>query len=124
VHEESFLELSVLIQEWGDHMHATLRRYEGVDRQRTDELTEKVNDTLIPRLSELPGFNGYYLIEAGNGVMSSISLFETSAQADDSTLVATEWVREQQLEKVLPNPPKVTSGPVVAHKVNQLVSAA
>ena len=32
-------------------MHATLRRYEGVDRQRTAELTEKVNDTLIPRLS-------------------------------------------------------------------------
>ena len=46
-------------------MHATLRRYEGVDRERTDELTEKVTDSLMPRLSELPGFNGYYLIEAG-----------------------------------------------------------
>ena len=45
-------------------MHATLRRYEGVDRERTDELTEKVTDSLMPRLSELPGFNGYYLIEA------------------------------------------------------------
>jgi hypothetical protein len=104
-------------------MHATLRRYEGVDRQRTAELTEKVNDTLIPRLSELPGFNGYYLIEAGNGVMSSISLFETSAQADDSTRFVSEWVREQRLEGALPNPPKVTSGSVVAQKTNQLVAA-
>jgi hypothetical protein len=104
-------------------MHATLRRYEGVDRQRTDELTEKVNDTLIPRLSELPGFNGYYLIEAGDGIISSISLFETSAQADDSTLVASEWVREQDLEGALPNSPKVTSGPVVAHKASQLIAA-
>ena len=104
-------------------MHATLRRYEGVDRQRTAELTEKVNDTLIPRLSELPGFNGYYLIEAGNGVMSSISLFETSAQADDSTRSVSEWVREQHLEGALPNSPKVTSGPVIAQKTNHLVAA-
>jgi len=104
-------------------MHATLRRYEGVDRQRTAELTEKVNDTLIPRLSELPGFNGYYLIEAGNGVMSSISLFETSAQADDSTRFVSEWVREQHLEGALPNSPKVTSGPVIPQKTNQLVAA-
>ena len=70
-------------------MHATLRRYEGVDRERTDELTEKVTDSLMPRLSELPGFNGYYLIEAGEGVITSISLFETSAQADESTRVAS-----------------------------------
>ncbi len=48
-------------------MHATLRRYEGVDRERTDELTEKVTDSLMPRLSELPGFNGYYLILPDRG---------------------------------------------------------
>jgi len=104
-------------------MHATLRRYEGVDRERTDELTEKVTDSLMPRLSELPGFNGYYLIEAGEGVITSISLFETSAQADESTRVASEWVREQELETALPHAPKVTSGPVIAHKTGHLVAA-
>ena len=60
-------------------MHATVRRYEGVDTSRTDELTKKVNETFIPRLSKLPGFDGYFLIEAGNGVMTSVSLFDTSA---------------------------------------------
>jgi hypothetical protein len=104
-------------------MHATLRRYEGVDRERTDELAEKVSDTLMPRLSELPGFGGYYLIEAGDGVMTSVSLFETSAQADESTRVAGEWVREQKLEAALPHPPKMTSGPVIAHKSDRLVAA-
>ena len=39
-------------------MHATVRRYEGVDAGRTDELTKKVNETLIPKLSKLPGFDG------------------------------------------------------------------
>jgi hypothetical protein len=102
-------------------MHATLRRYEGVDRQRTDELTEKINDTLMPRLSELPGFNGYFVIEAGNGVMSSVSLFETSAQDEESTRVANEWVREQELDAALPNPPKMTSGPVIAYTARPTV---
>ena len=51
-------------------MHATIRRYEGVDQTRTDELTRKVNESLVPKLSKLPGFNGYFLIDGGNGVFS------------------------------------------------------
>jgi hypothetical protein len=97
-------------------MHATVRRYEGVDQSRTAELTKKVDESLMPRLSELPGFEGYYLIEAGNGIMSSIDLFETSAQADESTRVAATWVREEKLETALPNPPKITDGEVIVHK--------
>jgi hypothetical protein len=104
-------------------MHATVRRYEGVDKSRTDELAKKVDETLLPRLSKLPGFEGYYLIEAGNGVMSSIGLFDTSAQADESTRVAASWVREEKLETALPNPPKITDGEVIAHKKNGLVRA-
>jgi hypothetical protein len=59
-------------------MHATIRRYEGVDTTRTNEVASKVEQTLVPQLRELPGFAGYYLIEAGNGVLSSLGLFETS----------------------------------------------
>jgi hypothetical protein len=97
-------------------MHATVRRYEGVDQSRTDELIKKVDETLLPSLSKLPGFEGYYLIEAGNGVMSSIGLFETSTQADESTRVAASWVRDEKLETALPNPPKITDGEVIVHK--------
>jgi hypothetical protein len=104
-------------------MHATVRRYEGVDQNRTDELTKKMDETLLPSLSKLPGFEGYYLIEAGNGVMSSIGFFDTSAQADESTRVAATWVREEKLETALPNPPKITDGKVIAHKTNELVRA-
>ena len=101
-------------------MYATIRRYESVDQARTDELIKKVDANLVPRLSKLPGFSGYHLIEAGNGVMSSIGFFDTSAQADESTRVASSWVREEKLEKALPNPPKITSGKVVVHKTREL----
>src|SRR6266513_4538600 len=97
-------------------MHATVRRYEGVDASRADELTKKVNETLIPRLSKLPGFDGYFLIEAGNGVMTSVSLFDTSAHADESTRLASTWVRDEKLESALPHAPKNTLGAVIAQR--------
>jgi hypothetical protein len=104
-------------------MHATIRRYEGIDESRTDELVKNADEKLLPRLSEMPGFNAYYLIEAGNGVMSSIGFFATPAQADESSRVASTWVREEKLETALPNAPKITDGEVILHKTNELVRA-
>jgi hypothetical protein len=104
-------------------MFATIRRYESVDQSRTSELVKKADDSLVPSLSELPGFNGYFLIEAGNGVISSIGLFDTSEHADESTRVASNWVREEKLETALPNPPKITSGEVLVQKTRELVQA-
>ena len=71
-------------------MFATVRRYEGIDSSNIDELTKKVGESLAPKLSKLPGFSSYFLIDTGNGVMSSIGLFETSTQANESTRVASE----------------------------------
>ena len=96
-------------------MHATIRRYAGVDESRTAELTDRVNEGLVPKLTALPGFQGYYLIEAGNGVISSLGLFNTSEQADASTELAAAWVRDENLEAALPDAPAVTSGTVIAH---------
>ena len=104
-------------------MFATIRRYESIDQARISELVEKADETLVPSLSELPGFSGYCLIDAGNGVMSSIGFFDTAAQADESTRLASNWVREQKLETALPNPPKTTTGEVVVHKMRELVQA-
>ena len=96
-------------------MFATIRRYDGVDQNRTTELTSKVNETLIPKLSKLPGFAGYYLIEAGNGVFSSLGLFETAEQGKESSNVVATWIRDERLETLIPNAPRITSGKVVAH---------
>jgi hypothetical protein len=62
-------------------------------------------------LSELPG------------VMSSIGLFGTSMQADESTRVASEWVCDEKLDTILENPSKMTDGEVIVHKTNGAVRA-
>jgi hypothetical protein len=104
-------------------MFATVRRYEGIEPSNIDELTKKIDESLAPKLSKLPGFNSYFLIDTGNGVMSSIGVFETSTQANDSTRIASEWVRDEKLERILQNPPKVTDGEVIVHQSNGAVKA-
>ena len=104
-------------------MFATIRRYDGVDQNRSAELTSKVNETLVPKLSKLPGFKGYYLIDAGNGVFSSLGLFETPEQGMESTKLVTTWLREEKLDTILPNAPTITSGKIVAHSDRVLVAA-
>jgi hypothetical protein len=98
-------------------MHAIIRSYHGVDEKRTAELTTKVNQTLVPKLSELPGFAGYYLVDAGNGIFTSFGLFETREQGEESTKLVTRWVRDEKLDSAMPNQPKITSGKVVARSI-------
>ena len=105
-------------------MYATIRRYEGVDATRTNELTGKVNEKLVPELRKLPGFAGYYLVEAENGVFSSLGLFETPEQGMESTKLVTTWIHEEKLETILPNEPKITSGKIVARSSDRVLAAA
>jgi hypothetical protein len=104
-------------------MHVTIRRYESIDQSRKNEIVQKVDDGLLPALRELPGFSSYSLVDAGNGVLTSIGFFDTEAHADESTRFAAGWLREQKLDAVLPNPPKITSGETVVHHSPELVQA-
>ena len=94
-------------------MHVTIRKYDGIDQNRKDEVTKKVGESLLPLLSKTDGFRGYFLMETKEGVMSSIGFFDTMTQAEESSRVAANWVREEKLDTVLPNAPKVTVGEVI-----------
>ena len=94
-----------------------------MDQNRSAELTRKVNETLVPKLEKLSGFAGYWLIEADNGVFSSLSLFETPEQGKESTKLVASWMRDEKLDTVIPNEPKITSGKVVVHSDRVLVAA-
>jgi hypothetical protein len=98
-------------------MHVTIRKYDGIDQNRKEELTQKVGDSLLPRLSKTDGFRGYFLMETKEGVMSSIGFFDTLAQAEESSRVAADWVRDEKLDTVLPNAPKVTGGEILVKEI-------
>ena len=69
----------------------------------------------LPIISKLDGFVAYYWIDAGDNVMVSTSVFESQAGAEASTAAAKDYVAEN-LAELLPNPPQITAGEVVATK--------
>ena len=91
-------------------MYATIRRYDGVTN--ASEAIRRVNEGFIPIISEIPGFAAYYWVDAGGGVMISVSVFQDRASAEESNSRASDYVREN-LVSLLPNPPQITAGEVV-----------
>ena len=95
-------------------MYVAVRRYEGVtDPQKVAKLGE---EGFVPIISELPGFVAHYLVDAGDGVMVVISVFEHKDAEEESNFLAGEFVAEH-LASMVPNPPQITAGEVAAYKV-------
>jgi hypothetical protein len=95
-------------------LYVAVRRFEGVsDSQKVAQVAE---EGFLPIISELPGFVAHYTVDAGDGVMVGISVFEHKAAEEESTFLAGEFVAEH-LAPLMPNPPQVTAGEVVAYKV-------
>ena len=92
-------------------MYAAVRRYEAITDNA--EAGRLVGNSFVPLLEDIPGFIAYYWIDAGDGVMASLSLFESQEGADKSVELARAWVAENA-PTLFPNPPSVTEGPVVA----------
>jgi hypothetical protein len=94
-------------------MYVAVRRYEGVtDSQKVAKL---VDEGFLPIISEMPGFVAYYCVDAGDGVIVSTSVFEHKDAEEQSNFRAGEFVQEH-LAPLLPNPPQVTAGELVASK--------
>ncbi|MFJ5774312.1 hypothetical protein [Streptomyces sp. NPDC093094] len=93
-------------------MYAVVRRYEGV----TDpvEAGRRVDAEFVPLLRSVEGFVAYYWVDAGGGVMVSTGVFQDRAGAEESTARARDFV-QNRLASLLPLPPQITAGEVVAH---------
>ncbi len=89
-------------------MYTVIRRYEGVTD--TAEVARRATEGFGPLLSGRPGFNGYWVVDTGNGVLATITVFESREEAEATTQDAAEWVRENNLGELAPNPPQVTAG--------------
>lgn len=69
-------------------MYASLRRFRILDREA---MLPHVEAGFLPLIAQMPGFIAYQMIDLGNGVFLSLSLFETAAQAEASLEASTRW---------------------------------
>ena len=87
-------------------MFVSIRKYKS---SSPDELIRRASEGFVPIISKAPGFAAYYVVNAGNGVAVSVSVFETKAGADESNTLAAGWVKENVASLVV-GPPEIMQG--------------
>jgi len=91
-------------------MYTVIRRYQDV--QDTAEVARRAVEEFAPQLRDQPGFQGYWVVNGGDGILATITVFESEEAAADSTAAAATWVQEN-LANLVPSPPRVTSGETI-----------
>jgi hypothetical protein len=79
------------------------------------EITRQVNKGFVPIISKAPGFLAYYLVDAGDDIGATVSVFQNQAGAEESNRMAADWVK-QNIASLVASAPEITAGEVVAHK--------
>ena len=74
-------------------MYATIRRLK-VQPGVFDEVVQRDESGLVPILRSVPGFVEFDLVQVGEDMGVSISVFETQEQAEEANRRAAEWVKE------------------------------
>ena len=95
-------------------MHAAIRQYRVAPGSVDEEMIRRINEGFLPIIKDASGFRDYYALDAGDGRVATVSVFEDRAGAEESTRLAADWVREN-MASLFPEPPEVLQGQVVVH---------
>jgi hypothetical protein len=100
--------------------YLAMRQYQLAPGRTMEELHAAVESGFMPIVKQVSGFQEYFLVETGEGVIS-ISVFTDQAGAEESTARAADWV-QQSLAGFFSGPPTVTTGSVWLHEVGGALS--
>ncbi len=95
-------------------MYAAVRQYRSRPGM-ADQLAEKVKE-LVPVISGVSGFMGYYVIYAPDDTVTAISIFNRVEEAQESNKLALDWV-QKNLGGYLAGEASATAGPVIVHSM-------
>lgn len=96
-------------------MYAALRWY-NVEPGQAHEMARRVNEGFVPIIRNGPGFVAYYLVNVGNNVVVTVSIFEDRAGAEASQRMAADWVA-RNLVSIMLGPPTITAGEVLVQSL-------
>lgn len=75
-------------------MHAAVRKYK-VDLDQIDELSRRIASDFVPQVSLEPGFAAYHVIDAGNGIVITVTLGDDAEAVERSMDTAATFVRDK-----------------------------
>jgi hypothetical protein len=78
------------------------------------ELTVRIKEGAIPIISDVPGFQAYYVVYAPDDTVTAIGIFDNVEAAEESNRRALAWI-EQNVGPLLAGPVTAVAGPVIVH---------
>jgi hypothetical protein len=94
-------------------LHATICRYDGVTA--SIDAVMRAGRQLASALSEAPGFVSYAVLDAGDGMLVSVTVFDDPTDLAAADQLIVRWVAEH-LAALLPRPPEVTAGEIIVQR--------
>lgn len=91
--------------------HLSIRKYQ-VDPDHVQDVLSQVESGFVPILKSMDGFIAYHVIDGGEGVLASTTVFDTEEQVVESDERAYDWAQES-IAQYLQGPARVTDGKVV-----------
>ena len=95
-------------------MYASIRKYK-TKPGGVSEVSRLTNEGFLPIISKAPGFVAYYVVDGGNDVVASISIFQDQSGLEESNRMAANWVKENTASLAL-GTPEITAGAVTVKK--------
>ena len=83
-------------------MYAAIRRYR-VEPDESAEAIKQILEVFVPRIKELQGLLAYYVLDAQNGLVATLSICENEEKVEASNRMATEWLRQYLVTSVYSN---------------------
>jgi hypothetical protein len=78
------------------------------------ELALRIKEGAIPIISDVPGFQAYYVVYAPDDTVTAISIFDNVEAAEESNRRALAWI-EENVGPLLAGPVTAVAGPVIVH---------
>ena len=79
-----------------------------------EELARRIKEGAIPIISDVPGFQAYYVVYAPDDTVTAISIFDDVTGAEESNRRGLVWI-EANLAPLLSGAATAVAGPVIVH---------
>jgi hypothetical protein len=92
-------------------MYVVIRKFSRM--QTVHEAARRAETGIGELMKQSPGFRGYYIFDAGNGVAGSVTLFDTQEAAMAANEKALAWI-EASLTDFVAGEPEIITGEILA----------
>lgn len=92
-------------------MYVVIRKFTKLRSVR--EAARRAESGIGQLMKGSPGFRGYYVFDAGNGVAGSVTLFDSQEAATAANEKALAWIRAS-LTDLIDGEPEIIAGEVLA----------